>query len=171
MDDAYKQNTLYMRSFLVVLLSLVSVFFLTSCSNTATDKDISAEQESIDAFYEEFLTAWSGTSFDSIAPYLHFEEDMFRQEMTENFRPIFDYKIESRKRLAENFWVFHVYLTNANSSYISEAYHFIGEIDGQLQVMIGRYAVPASLRRKTKIDILQFKPENALDKEDTIIIQ
>ena len=29
--------------------------------------------------------------------------------------------------------------------------------------MIGRYAVPESLRSKTKTDIMQFKPENALD--------
>lgn len=170
-DDAHKQIALYRRSFLVVLLSFVSVFFLTGCSNEPSDEDIRAEQEKIDAFYEEFLTAFSGTSFDDVAPYLHFEEDMIRQELTENFQPIFDCKIASRERLAKNFWVYHVYFTNAGYSYINESYHFIGEIDGQLQVMMGRYAVPASLRSKTKVDILQFKPENALDREDTIIIQ
>ncbi len=166
-----KQIAFHRCSFLVVFLAFVSAFFLAGCFNNPTGEDILEEQGKIDAFYEDFLTAYAGTSYDDVAPYLHFEEDMFRKEMTENFMPIFDCKIASRERLAENFWVFHVYITSVGSSYIDEAYHFIGEIDGQLRVMIGRYAVPASLRSKAKTDILQFKPENALDKEDTIIIK
>lgn len=148
---------------LVIFLAFILTFSLAGCSNNPNDEEIREEQEKIDAFYADFLTAYSGTSYDGVAPYLHFEDDMFRKDMAENFEPIFDCKIAGRERLAENFWVYHVYLTGAGSSYIDEGYHFIGEIDGQLQVMIGRYAVPESLRSKAKTDIMQFKPENALD--------
>lgn len=148
---------------LVIFLAFILTFSLAGCSNNPNDEEIREEQEKIDAFYADFLTAFSGTSYDGVAPYLHFEDDMFRKDMAENFEPIFDCKIAGRERLAENFWVYHVYLTGAGSSYIDEGYHFIGEIDGQLQVMIGRFAVPESLRSKAKTDIMQFKPENALD--------
>ena len=148
---------------LVIFLAFILTFSLAGCSNNPSDEEIREEQEKIDTFYADFLTAFSGTSYDGVAPYLHFEDDMFRKDMAEHFEPIFDCKIAGRERLAENFWVYHVYLTGAGSSYIDEGYHFIGEIDGQLQVMIGRFAVPESLRSKAKTDIMQFKPENALD--------
>lgn len=148
---------------LVIFLAFILTFSLAGCSNNPSDEEIREEQEKIDTFYADFLTAFSGTSYDGVAPYLHFEDDIFRKDMAENFKPIFDCKIADRERLAENFWVYHVYLTGAGSSYIDEGYHFIGEIDGQLQVMIGRFAVPESLRSKAKTDIMQFKPENALD--------
>ena len=163
-NGAEKQIAFHKRFSLVVFLAFVLIFSLAGCINDPSNEEIRKEQEKIDAFYADFLTAFSGTSYDGVAPYLHFEDDMFRKDMAENFKPIFDCKIAGRERLAENFWVYHVYLTSAESNYnIVEAYHFIGEIDGQLQVMIGRYAVPESLRSKTKTDIMQFKPENALD--------
>ena len=163
-NGAEKQIAFHKRFSLVVFLAFVLIFSLAGCLNDPSDEEIREEQEKIDAFYADFLTAYSGTSYDGVAPYLHFEDDIFRKDMAENFKPIFDCKIAGRERLAENFWVYHVYLTGEESNYnIVEAYHFIGEIDGQLQVMIGRYAVPESLRSKTKTDIMQFKPENALD--------
>lgn len=162
-NGAEKQIAFHKRFSLIVFLAFVLIFSLAGCLNNPSDEEIRKEQEKIDAFYADFLTAYSGTSYDGVAPYLHFEDDMFRKDMAENFEPIFDCKIAGRERLAENFWVYHVYLTGAGSSYIDEGYHFIGEIDGQLQVMIGRYAVPESLRSKAKTDIMQFKPENALD--------
>lgn len=166
-----KKLAFYRHAIFSVFLAFISIVFLTGCFNNPANENIHEEQEKIDAFYDEFLTAFSGTSYDDVVPYLHFEDEVLRQEMMENFKPIFDCKIASKERLAENFWVFHVYMTSIGSSYIDESYHFIGEIDGNLQVMIGRYAVPASHRNKTDIDILQFKPENALDREDTIIVK
>ena len=117
--------------------------------------------------YGDFLKAFSSGEYEDIDPYLHYENPEYRQMNLENFHNIQAHQIHSWKKLNDKLWVAKTSIQFVGDTDWSLCYHFVGWLDGRIQIMLGPHNVPPELA--DGLDLSGFVPPNALPPDTEII--
>ena len=117
--------------------------------------------------YGGFLEAFSSGEYEDIDPYLHYENPEYRQMNLENFHNIQSYQIQSWKKLNDQLWVAKASVQLVGDTDWTQCYHFVGWLDGRIQIMLGPQNVPSELA--DGLDLSGFVPPNALPPDTEII--
>jgi len=113
--------------------------------------------------YGAFLEAFSSGTCEDTDPYLHYENPEYRQMNLENFHNIQAYQIRGFKKLNANLWIATTSVQLVGDTGWTQCYHFVGWLDGRIQVMLGPHNVPPEL--VDGLDLSGFVPPNALPLE------
>ena len=116
--------------------------------------------EEITAYFNEFLYAYTTSSFEEFDSYLHYEYPQYRILMEEIYANLHSHRIEKWEKINDKLWLAHAYIANSNEPDGSVNQYFIGEVDGSLRVMIGVYQVPEELASQERLS--RYLPEGVL---------
>lgn len=117
--------------------------------------------------YDDFMKAFSDGEYEDIDPYIHYENPEHRQMNLENFHNIQAYQIQSWKKLNANLWVARTTVQLVGDTGWTQCYHFVGRLDGRIQIMLGAHNVPSAMA--DGLDLSGFVPPNALPPDTEII--
>jgi len=138
-----------------VLILLISLVFLASCSLTTNSEE--QPLPDVMTLVEKYMEARKISTRESL-PYIHFEGDFFQDAYLTSNERVLDYKIESHKKINDSLYAFTVLVksTETNGKYL-RAYNFVGLIDGQWLYMNGVANIPASLKENLVEEDYQYR--------------
>jgi len=110
--------------------------------------------------YNDFLEVFSSGTCEDTDLYLHYENPEYRQMNLENFHNLQAYQIRSFQKLNDQLWVAKTSVQFVGDPDWSLCYHFVGWLDGRIQIMLGPHNVPPELA--DGLDLSGFVPPNAL---------
>lgn len=116
--------------------------------------------EEMEAYYNQFIAAFSEGDFEDVDPFLHFEIADYREMTKEFFCNVENPRTECWEKIQDDLWVAHTYVESAVDSEGRVVYHFVGRVDGELKVMIGPFQVPKELYQDA--DLTKYIPPDAL---------
>ena len=145
-----KKIAFYVVSVLIVII----IFFI----NIFIIKN--SVPSNITEFYQDFLTAFSTGTYADIDPYIHYEVPEHKSLNESYFLNIENYKIQSWSKINDKLWEVTTFVQLTGDSVGEECYHFIGNFDGTLKVMIGPYNIPEELSQGGDLSI--YIPSDAL---------
>ena len=120
--------------------------------------------QEVEDLYNRFIEAFSEGTFEDVDALTHFEIPLYR-EMTElAFDNLPNPRLESWEKLNDQLWVAYTSYDEDDEMVAVDgravADYFVGEVDGQLRVMIGIFQVPEELL--DGVDTSRFIGENTL---------
>ena len=146
----------------IVIVSICA-FLLYMHTNTVQET-VPAD---IASFYEQYLYLYKTGTYADIDPFLHFELPESRELNEEYFKNIQDFQIRKWEKLNTNLWMVSTYVEIDDALGPRMGYHFIGKVDGNLKVMLGKDNVPAVLSGNEDLS-KRYTIENSLPM-DTVI--
>lgn len=147
-----KKRKLYLLIPTILLILLLSILLLRPHAPTVPSR--------ISNFYTSFLAAFSTGTYSDIDPYLHYEYPIYRELNESNFHNITSCKIESWSKLSDQLWEVTTLIQLEGETEWRECYHFLGEVGGEMKVMISPDNVPNDLAEE--LDLSRFVSEDTL---------
>ena len=150
------------RKFTVCIFMLLIIWLACGC----TENEVSHVPKEMEVFYNQFIEAFSEGDFEDVDPFLHFEIEEYRKLSEQFFVNIQNPRNEGWEKIQDDLWVAHTYVESEIEPEGGVAQYFVGNIDGELRIMIGPFQVPKELAKDA--DLSRFISPDALIPEEFV---
>lgn len=155
------------RNIVIVLFSVV-ILIIGACLlyvNTNTvQEDVPTD---IASFYEQYLYLYKTGTYADVDPFLHFELSESRKLNEELFKNIQSFQIQKWEKINNNLWMVSTYIEIDDALGPRMGYHFVGNVDGNLKVMLGKNNVPKVLSGNDDLS-KRYTIENSLPMDSVV---